>query len=83
MLYSLYIKNLAIIDEVFVTFEEGLNIITGETGSGKTLIIKSIQLLLGNRFKTEMLRKEASQLIIEGVFKQNNEELTIIYPKKQ
>ena len=77
MLYSLYIKNLAIIDEVFVIFEDGLNIITGETGSGKTLIIKSIQLLLGNRFTTEMLRKEANQLIIEGVFKQNNEELTI------
>ena len=53
MLYSLYIKNLAIIDEVFVTFEDGLNIITGETGSGKTLIIKSIQLLLQSKFAAD------------------------------
>ena len=47
MLSSLYIKNLAIIDELNISFNEGLNIITGETGAGKSLIIKAIQLLMG------------------------------------
>ena len=50
MLHSLYIKNFAIIDEIRVNFEDGLNIITGETGAGKSLIIKAIQFLLGERF---------------------------------
>ena len=47
MIKSLYIKNLAIIDELTIVFSDGLNIITGNTGSGKTLIFKAIQLLLG------------------------------------
>ena len=47
MLRTLYIKNLAIIEEISINFESGLNIITGETGSGKSLIIQAIQLLLG------------------------------------
>ena len=68
MLVSLHIKNLAIIDEVNVKFKKGLNIITGETGSGKTLIIRAIQCLLGNRFSSEMIRSDCDQIIIEGEF---------------
>ena len=49
MLTSLYIKNLAIIDELTISFSSGLNIITGETGAGKTLIIKAIQFLMGKK----------------------------------
>ena len=47
MLQSLHVKNLALIDEVEVTFGEGLNILTGETGAGKSIIIGSINLALG------------------------------------
>ena len=53
MLQKLYIKNLAIIEELLIDFESGLNIITGETGSGKSLIIQSIQLLLGKKITKE------------------------------
>ena len=53
MLTSLYIKNLAIIDELTISFSSGLNIITGETGAGKTLIIKAIQLLMGKKISPE------------------------------
>ena len=68
MLISLYIKNLAIIDELNVSFNEGLNIITGETGAGKTLIIKAIQLLMGKKFSPEILRTGCDTLIVEGNF---------------
>ena len=72
MLSSLYIKNLAIINELNVSFENGLNIITGETGTGKSLIIKAIQLLLGKQFSPELLRTGSDKLVIEGVFTQGN-----------
>ena len=72
MLLSLYIKNLAIINELNVSFENGLNIITGETGAGKSLIIKAIQLLLGKQFSPELLRTGSDKLVIEGVFIQGN-----------
>ena len=50
MLKSIYIKNIAIIDELSVNFEKSLNIITGETGAGKSIIVNTIGLLLGERF---------------------------------
>jgi len=77
MLQSLYIKNFAIIDELRVNFKDGLNIITGETGAGKSLIIKAIQFLLGERFTGEVLRTGTNQMVIEGVFGKNDAETTI------
>ena len=62
MLHSLYIKNLAIIKELSINFENGLNIITGETGAGKSLIIKAIQLLLGKKFTKELLKEQDKKL---------------------
>ena len=49
MLRNLHVKNLALIDEMEVEFEEGLNILTGETGAGKSLIIGSINMALGQK----------------------------------
>jgi DNA replication and repair protein RecN len=49
MLVSLHIKNFALIDEVFIEFGEGLNVITGETGSGKSIVMQALQLVLGAR----------------------------------
>jgi DNA repair protein RecN (Recombination protein N) len=72
MLSSLYVKNLAIIDELNISFNEGLNIITGETGAGKSLIIKAIQLLMGRKFSPEILRTGSDTLVVEGKFNEHN-----------
>ena len=72
MLSCLYIKNLAIIDELNISFNEGLNIITGETGAGKSLIIKAIQLLMGRKFSPEILRTGSDTLVVEGNFNEHN-----------
>ena len=77
MLKSLYIKNFAIIDELNVTFENGLNIVTGETGAGKTLLMKAIQLLLGGKFTVDTLRTGYHSLIIEGTFEINRKPIVI------
>lgn len=57
MLISLHVKNLALMEETEVEFGEGLNILTGETGAGKSLPIGSVTLALGGKFEREMLRK--------------------------
>ncbi|MCI8696919.1 MAG: AAA family ATPase, partial [Lachnospiraceae bacterium] len=57
MLTSLHVKNLALMEETEVEFGEGLNILTGETGAGKSLLIGSVNLALGGKFEREMLRK--------------------------
>lgn len=56
MLRNLHVKNLALIDEMEVEFEEGLNILTGETGAGKSLIIGSINMALGQKVPKEMIK---------------------------
>jgi len=68
MIKNIYIKNFAIIDELLIEFKNGLNIITGETGSGKTLIIKAIQYILGKKFSSGMLGPHGNKIIIEGEF---------------
>lgn len=57
MLVSLHVKNLALIEETEVEFGEGLNILTGETGAGKSILIGSVNLALGARFDKDMLRQ--------------------------
>ena len=56
MLESLHVKNLALIDEAEVEFKKGLNILTGETGAGKSIIIGSINLALGAKADKEYIR---------------------------
>lgn len=68
MLQSLHVKNLALIQETEVEFGEGLNILTGETGAGKSLLIGSVNLALGGKFDREMLRKGADNALVELVF---------------
>ena len=68
MLLNLYIRNYALIEEVSINFEAGFSVISGETGAGKTLIVKAIQCLLGKRFSSEMLGPFGDRLIIEGEF---------------
>ncbi len=68
MLESLHVKNLALIEETEVEFGPGLNILTGETGAGKSLLIGSVNLALGGKFEKEMLRKGADSALVELVF---------------
>ncbi len=68
MLHSLHVKNLALIEETEVEFGEGLNILTGETGAGKSVLIGSINLALGARFDKEMLRSGAENALVELTF---------------
>lgn len=67
MLKKLYIKNFALIRELEFYPQAGLNIITGETGAGKSIIINALGLILGQRADTEFLRHGESRLIVEGV----------------
>lgn len=68
MLQSLHVKNLALMEETEVEFGPGLNILTGETGAGKSLLIGSVTLALGGKFEREMLRKGADSALVELVF---------------
>lgn len=68
MLKSLYIKQYALIEDMQAEFESGLNILTGETGAGKSIIIDALSLILGERASTEVVRKGAEKAIIEGLF---------------
>lgn len=68
MLKTLHIKNYALIDEIEVDFEPGLNIITGETGAGKSILIDALGLVLGERASSEVIRKGQEKTIVEAVF---------------
>ena len=65
MITSLHIKNIGIIDEININLNEGFNVLTGETGAGKTLIIDSLQIIAGGRFSKEMIRRGESQSYVE------------------
>ncbi|MEZ5023153.1 MAG: DNA repair protein RecN [Chitinophagales bacterium] len=68
MLQSLFIKNYAIIDELEVKFHPQLNIITGETGAGKSILLGALNMILGKRADTSVLRHKEEKSIIEGNF---------------
>lgn len=68
MLIELSIKNFAIIDEVSISFTEGLTVLTGETGAGKSIIIDAVQLLTGGRGSVEYVRHNTPKAEIEGLF---------------
>jgi DNA repair protein RecN (Recombination protein N) len=68
MLEEIRIKNFAIIDELELSFGKGLNVITGETGAGKSIIIDAVEMLLGGKAEVSWVRAGAEKAIIEGVF---------------
>lgn len=74
MLESLHVKNLALIDEAEVEFKKGLNILTGETGAGKSIIIGSVNLALGAKADKDYIRTGAEYALIELVFSLNAEQ---------
>src|ERR1051325_9934994 len=68
MLQFLNISNIALIDDMQVEFESGLNLLTGETGSGKSIIVDALGVLIGGRFTSELLKSGAERGSIEGLF---------------
>ncbi|MCX7903973.1 MAG: AAA family ATPase, partial [Caloramator sp.] len=75
MLLELHIKNFALIDEVKLEFSNNLNILTGETGAGKSIIIDSINFLLGEKQSKDIIRRGKDFAYVEGVFLCNNVKL--------
>lgn len=68
MLYELYVKNLALIDEIRVTFSEGFNVLTGETGAGKSILLGSVNLALGAKYTSDLIRHNAEYGYVELTF---------------
>mgnify|MGYP002610329395 FL=1 len=68
MLINLHVKNLALIDEADVFFDEGLNILTGETGAGKSILLGSINLALGAKASRDILGKHGDYASVELLF---------------
>jgi len=68
MLFQLNIKNMALIKELNIEFEEGLNVLTGETGAGKSIIIEAIDLILGGYAASDLIRDGKDSLVVEGLF---------------
>ncbi len=66
MLQFLNISNIALIDDMQVEFDGGLNLLTGETGSGKSIIVDALGVLIGGRFTNELLKSGADRGSIEG-----------------
>lgn len=72
MLVHLHVKNLALIEDIEVEFGPGLNILTGETGAGKSILLGSMQLILGSRIAKDMIRAGASYALVELLFQVEN-----------
>lgn len=86
MLLNLHVKNLALIDEVEVDFTKGLNILSGETGAGKSIVLGSINLALGEKIDKDVIRKGAEYALIELTFMLESEnvrkvKMMDIYPE--
>ena len=75
MITNLHVKNLALIDEADVSFRPGLNILTGETGAGKSILLGSINLALGQKMTSDMIRSGADHALVELVFEIENEQV--------
>lgn len=79
MLRKLHIRNFALIDELETSFVDGLNVITGETGAGKSIVIGALKLILGARSSSELVRTGETKAIVEGIFEiDNREEIQVL-----
>ena len=75
MLTNLHVKNLALIEEADINFESGLNILTGETGAGKSIILGSINIALGGKSSADIIRNGAEYALTELVFHVEDENI--------
>ena len=75
MLTSLRVRDLAVLEDVEVAFGEGLTVLTGETGAGKTLVVDALLLLAGGRGDPALVRAGADRLVVEGAFDSDDDEV--------
>jgi DNA repair protein RecN (Recombination protein N) len=75
VLLELRVENYAVIDSLAVEFATGLNLLTGETGAGKSILIDALSLLLGDKASTEMIRHGAEKAVVSGVFEVDEKQL--------
>lgn len=75
MLKELYIKNIAVIDEVIIDFEKGFNVLTGETGAGKSILIDAINMVIGSRSNKELVRTGAEKAMVSATFSVTSDEI--------
>lgn len=74
MLANLHVKNFAIIDEIDVDFGRHLNILTGETGAGKSIVVGSISIALGARVSSEIIGNHGDHAVVELIFQIDDED---------
>ena len=74
MLLELNLKNYTIVDSITVSFTKGLNIITGETGTGKSIIVDAVNILLGDKTSSDIIKSGSEEAVIEGLFDLSNRE---------
>src|SRR5437660_12313598 len=77
MLRFLKISHFAVIDAVEVEFEPGFNVLTGETGAGKSILVEAVGLLLGGRASGDLVRTGAAAAAVEAIFEAAGEELVV------
>ena len=83
MLQSLHVKNFAIIDETEVDFKQHLNIMTGETGAGKSILIDSVNVAIGGKVSKDMIRQGAEYALVELSFSQLKESIVEVLKEKE
>ncbi|MBV9503318.1 MAG: AAA family ATPase, partial [Acidobacteriaceae bacterium] len=75
MLLELVVENYAVVEQSRIRFQEGLNVLTGETGSGKSIVVDSLGLLLGARASADLIRSGESRAWVSGIFSVESYEL--------
>ncbi|MCY6483768.1 DNA repair protein RecN [Clostridium aestuarii] len=83
MLLQLNIKNFALIEDLSISFEQGLNILTGETGAGKSIIIDAINYVLGSKFNKNLIRTGENRTFVEGIFDIENNNIKTALKKME
>jgi DNA repair protein RecN (Recombination protein N) len=83
MLHSLYIQNFALIEKVTLDFSKGFTVITGETGSGKSILLGALHLILGDRADYSVIRNKEEKTVVEAVFKIRNFDLYTFFSEQE
>ena len=82
MIETLHIENVGIIDNITIDFKEGLNVITGETGAGKSLLVDAISLICGNRFSKDIIKTGTDYCLVEVMLSLSNESDNIVVSRE-
>lgn len=77
MLSQLHVRDLALIEEIWLEFKEGMNVLSGETGAGKTALVEALKLLAGARADSGMIRAGSQEALVEGVIEQDGREILV------